>query len=343
MKTLLMFRRLRDRAGDDAGGGTVLDRGDDHIPTEDDGTPVPGAAAEKTVVTDDEVKKVVGDPEAKTAEETAAAEAAAAAEADKAKTPKKDTRIPLARHEELLGKERERREQLERELANTRQGQQIVATNEKITAAEDTLPKLEADYTKLVADGDVAKAAAVMAEIRKTERSISEAKSTLAIQAAEARAYERVRYDTTVERLEEAYPKLNPDHDDYDAAITAEAVELRDAYVATGKYGRAEAMQKAAKTLLGAATTRQTTAVESDVRVDKEDLAKATAAERAKAAREKAADTIAKQPASMSKVGLDSDKLGGVLDAKAVIKMSQDDFAKLDEKTLARMRGDEIV
>ncbi len=335
MKHHWLFQRFRDRADDAGGGGTgTVDRGDDHTPTEDD---APGTAdPKKAVVTPEDLKAAGVDDEAKAA-------ADAGAEAEKAKPPKKDTRIPLARHEELLAKERERREALERELANTRQGQQVAVTNEKITEAEDKLLKLEGDYTKLVADGDVAKAAAMMAEIRKTERSIGEAKSSMAIQAAEARAYERVRYDTMVERLEAAYPKLNPDHADYDPAITAEAVELRDAYVATGRYGRAEAMQKAAKTLMGAETTRQAVATTADVKVDKEDLAKATAEERAKAARTKAASAAAAQPASMTKVGLDSDKLGGVLDAKAVIKMSQDEFAKLDEKVLARMRGDELV
>lgn len=113
--------------------------------------------------------------------------------------------------------------------------------------------------------------------------------------------------------------------------------------MASGKYGRAEAIQKAAKTLMGAATARQTTAVTADVRVDKEDLAKATAQERSAAARTKAAAAAGAQPPSLTKVGLDSDKMGGVLDAKAVIKMSQDEFSKLDDKVLAKMRGDELV
>ena len=42
-------------------------------------------------------------------------------------------------------------------------------------------------------------------------------------------------------------------------------------------------------------------------------------------------------------MGQDSDKLGGgAVTAKDAMKMSDEDFAKLDEKTLARMRGDEL-
>ena len=41
-------------------------------------------------------------------------------------------------------------------------------------------------------------------------------------------------------------------------------------------------------------------------------------------------------------IGLDSDKMG-TLDAKQVMKMSQEEFAKLDEKALAKLRGDEVA
>lgn len=318
----------------------VLDRGDDHIPTEDDDTADP----KKATVTDEDLKKVGVEDEDKAEAEAEAEDDAEEKEEKEEKSGKKaPPRIPLARHKEILEKERAERAAIEKENADLKQGRQIAVTNEQITQAEDRLLALEGEYTKLVTDGEPEKAAKVMTDIRRTERSINEAKSSMLIQAAEARAYERVRYDTTVERLEAAYPALNPDHDDYDEAMTKEVVELRDGYVATGRYGRAEAIQKAAKTLMGAATTRQTTAVTADVKVDKVDLAKATNEERAKAARNKAADAAGRQPASLTKVGLDSDKLGGTLDAKTVIKMNQDEFAKLDEKTLARMRGDEIA
>jgi hypothetical protein len=98
------------------------------------------------------------------------------------------------------------------------------------------------------------------------------------------------------------------------------------------------------KYVLGEPKNRaQERAVNSEARVDKEDVAKKVAEERAAAARKKAADTAGKQPPSTAKIGQDSDKSGGGINARDVMKMSQDDFSKLDEATLAKLRGDELV
>jgi hypothetical protein len=307
------------------------DRGDSFTPTE-------GSAATAEPTTEDKAKvgvteddKIVVAGEGEGEGETTGADG---------KPKKKDTRIPLARHEEMLNKERERREALETELANSRQVQAVAATNADITKSEEKLLTLEEEHTKLMTDGDAPAAAKKMGEIRKLERSIIESRSNLNIQAAEARAYERVRYDTVCERVEDAYPSLNEKHTDFDAEKSAEVVELMQGYLNTGKYTRADALQKAVKVLMPAETTRQVAAVTSDVRVD---AAKVAAEQRAAAARNKAADTAGKQPPSLTKVGTDSDKMGGKLDATSVIKMTQDQFAKLDDATLASMRGDELV
>ena len=127
-----------------------------------------------------------------------------------------------------------------------------------------------------------------------------------------------------------------------DEALMAEVVELRDGYVATGKYSQAEAIQKAAKTLAGAATTRQIAAVETEVRVDKDAVAKAAAAERAATQRAKNGKVAAGQPASTAAVGIDHDKLGGKVTGEAVMRMKQDEFNKLDEATLSSLRGDDF-
>jgi len=91
-----------------------------------------------------------------------------------------------------------------------------------------------------------------------------------------------------------------------------------------------------------AGPTRQQRAVDSDVRVDKGDLAKATAEERRKAAVAKNLGVAGKQPPSTKDVGIDSDRMGGGLNARDVIKMPQEAFAKLTEEQLAKMRGDEL-
>lgn len=310
----------------------TIDRGDDFTPTEDvkdDAADKAAEALEKEIEDDLKVKT-----EVKTEVETE--------ETEEEKPKKKDDRIPASRHKQILDKERERREAVERELAAVKQGQQVVETNKDLTESENSLLKLEKEYNELLVDGKVAEASAKMTEIRRLERSVIETKASFATQAAEARAYDRVQYDMTVSRLEEAYPALNPDHADFDKEQTTEVVELRDGFIATGRYTRAQAIQKAVKMVMGVNTTRQERAAETEARVTKEDLAQKVAEERTIAARKKAGEAAGKQPASMARVGLDSDKMGGGLTAAAVMKMSQDQFAKLDETALARLRGDEI-
>lgn len=337
------------------GGGAAVDRGDDFTPTgpdaTGDGEPAASKAAAEKLTAELEAEKAAKD--AADAEAAAAAAAAgndevddddenASAEAKAAKKAKKDTRVPLARHEALLKKERDERERVERELNALKVGQEVAKTNERLTEAENQLVKLETEYSKLLTDGEAAQAAAKMTEIRKLERSIIQSKAAMETQAAEARAVDRVRYDTTLERLEDAFPAINPDHADYDQAQAAEVIELRDAYIATGKFSRADALKKAAKVLLGAGNTRQERAVDTEVRVDKDAVAKAAAEERRLAQIKKNADAAAKQPPNSDKVGQDHDKMGGKLDHKKVMSMKYEEFAKLSDADLAELRGDTV-
>ncbi len=251
---------------------------------------------------------------------------------------KKDSRIPLARHKEILEKERESRAALERQLAQYQKGDQIADMNAELTAAENKIISMEKEYATLLTDGEVEKASALMQQIRKTERDMAEAKSDMKIHAAEVRATERARYNTALERIEGAFPVLNPDHESYDESTMAEVVELKDAYQLKGLTPTA-ALQKAVKLIVEPRTTRQEIATTSQPRVNDKDVA----AERKKDAVTKTAEAVAKTPASLNHAGRDSDKLGGgEHDAKAVMKMSQADFAKLSDEALAKMRGDDF-
>lgn len=281
------------------------------------------------------------DPENPDAEAAAAA-LASTLDAEKtevdadAKDPKKDTRIPLSRHEAVLNKERERRADLERQLAQYQNGKQVADINTEITAMEDKVLQMEKDYANLLTDGEIDKATAIMAQIRRAERDMAEAKSDMKIHAAEARATERARYSTSLERIEAAFPTLNPDHEEYDEAVMAEVVELKDAYQIKG-FTPTQALQKAVKALVEPRTTRQEMATSSTPRVSDKDVA----AERKKEAVGRTSAAVGKTPPSLSRAGADSDKMGG-LDARAVMGMSQADFAKLSEAQLSKIRGDTL-
>lgn len=275
------------------------------------------------------------DPDA----ELAAAELEKELEPKEEKEPKKDSRIPLSRHEAVLNKEREKRADLERQLAQYQNGQQLATVNEQITAAEDSIMKMEKDYATLLTDGEIDKATALMAEIRRAERGMAEAKGDMKIQAAEARATERARYNTSLERIENAFPELNPDHEDYNDELMAEVAELKDAYQMKGLTPTV-ALQKAVKALVEPRTTRQEMATTSTPRVSEKDIA----AERKAAAVTKVEKATRTSPPNLNRSGVDSDKMGaGSTEAQALMRMSQAEFKKFADanpEALARARGD---
>lgn len=297
----------------------------------------------------DEEKRVAGELKAKEEAEAKAkaeAEAKAKAEAEEEDDPdnpgqkrRKDTRVPLARHKEILERERAEKERALAKLAQYQGAEDLAKTNEEIQKAENKLIELEGQHAKLITDGRADEAAKTMTEIRKLEREINRKQTALETAAAESRAYERARYDVTVERLEAAYPVLNPDNEEhYDPEKVRKILSVSRAYQADG-MPPSKALQEAVKDLLGEPETKkQEAAVETTPRVD--EAAKKKAA-REEEARRKAAEAAGKQPPDTSKTGVESDKLGSrSLSGADVMKMSYDDFSKLSEADLSRMRGD---
>jgi len=314
------FFRLYDPEPD-AGGTGPVDRGDLLEDDIDPDEPDAELAAKEAVKEDPAVKEL---------------EADLTAEKDDPK--KKDSRIPLARHKEILEKEREQRATLERQLAQYQQGGQIADMNAELTAAENAITKMWDEYNTLITDGELQKAADKQRQITKTERDMAEAKSDMKIHAAEVRATERARYNIVLERIENAFPSLNPDHEDYDEAAMSEVAELKDAYQLKGLTPTA-ALQKAVKLIVEPRTTRQEIATTAKPNVAEKDVA----AERKKDAATKTAGAVAKTPPSLTRTGQNSDRLGGgPLDVAAVMKMSQKEFAQLSESDLAKMRGDDF-
>lgn len=250
---------------------------------------------------------------------------------------KKDSRIPLSRHKEILEKERAQRAELEAKVAQYEKGQKVAVFNEDITALEGEITKLDKEYLRLLADGELDKAADIQAKMRYMERQASEAKSDMKVAAAVAQATESARYNVVLERIEAAYPVLDPDSDEYDERIMARVVKMHSANQRAG-MPPAASLQDAVSFVLGEPETKkQERAIEGTPRVTEKDIA----AERKKAAVGKALDASRRTPPSTSRVGMDSDK-AGLITAKDIMKMSQEDFAKLPEDVLSRMRGDEL-
>lgn len=337
--------------GDDKDKG--VDRGDSFTPTDED-EPT-GADKDKTpkkpTATKEDPDLDPDDPDAATGDDK-----------DKGKGGDKTDDgkggIPYSRHKQLLKKERDRADQLEKQLANYQGGDRIAVTNAEIKDLEGKVTAADEEYSKLITDGKHTEAAAKMKEIRAMEREISEKSGDLKAAASTARAVEKMRYDITVERLEKAYPELDTEHEDYDEDISQDVIDLAATYRAKG-LTPAAAIQKAAVRLLGAETTKQEQATTVKARVDEDAAKKAAEAEekagkggdkktdkadeRRRSQVEKNVDAANKQPPDTSKLGADHDKAGGGISAKDVLRMRQEDFNKLDDEALSRMRGDALA
>jgi hypothetical protein len=326
-----------DDGGTGSGGGGAVDRGDNFLPTGADAVDDPGTVDQAAADTAAAALEAELAAKAKPADKPAAeAEVDKDEDADKDETkPKGKARIPLDRHEAILAKERGTREALERRLAQYEQGDKVAERNAEVTVAETKLLTMEADYAKLITDGEVEKATKVMADIRRLERDLAASNNDLKIQAAVAAATESARYNIALERIEAAFPALNQDHADFDAEKMTDVADLKVTYERKGMTPTA-ALQKAVEKLMPTVTAKQEAAVEVKPKVD----AAAIAAERKKDAVAKTLAAVTATPASTASVGLDSDKAGGSIGAKDVMKMSYKDFSALPEEALARMRGD---
>lgn len=339
---MIILKKFLFMKPDDGGstGGGAADRGDDFVPTGSDAEEAPAPVVKAEPELSDDDKKLAKDLKGEEAEAEPEAEEEGDEEEEKAEDkPKKkaDSRIPLSRHKEILEKERAERKALETQLAQYQHGQQVADIGAELTAAETQVLGLEKEYAKLLTDGETDKAVETMTKIRALERQITESKSDLKISAAVAQATEQARYNVALERVEEAYPQLNPDHEDYDAELMSDVADMKAMYERRGMTPTA-AMQKAVTRLTKAVTAKQEDAVEVTPQVKKEDVA----AERKKAAVAKTLKAVNSQPPSLGKVGMDSDKDGGGLDAKSVTKMSFKDFSALSDEQLATLRGDSL-
>lgn len=261
-----------------------------------------------------------------TPEEKAEREAAEAEAAKKARA-----RIPLARHEQILDKARQRETALLEEIEKLKGGKQTTDTQKAVSEAKAKIEGLQDKYEDLILDGKKDDARKVRKQIDAMREELVDFQTSVKSDSARRAAIEELTYNAKLASFESQYPELNPEHAEFDEDKTNEVAELLGAFTKSGMK-RDAALAKAVKYVLGPPTAQKAS-----------DAGKALAEERAKKARERAAEADKKQPPSSSKVGLDSDKAGGGGEQGIdIMRLSQDKFAKLDEDALAKLRGDEM-
>lgn len=312
IQDLFLKHRLLAEAGEagDAGSGAPADRGD--------------AAAEGD------------DAGVASAEDAAAKEAAAAEKAA-------GDRIPKARFNEAVGKERAAREAAEAKARELSEKLEKFTSQADVAAIEKEISDLEDQLEAKMAEGTPEERRALRTQIRAKERELGRAEVSRQAAMATAMAVERVRYDSTVRELEGKYPAMDPDSDGYDEVAVRDLLDLKAAYEAKGDSS-SEALRKAARFVFKEAPAAVKAAEKKEAPkepTDEEKKAEAEAkAKRTEEAIRKGQAARAAQPAaSTDKGGKDSAARGGD-PASTAAKLSDKDFAKLDEETLKRARGD---
>jgi len=237
--------------------------------------------------------------------------------------------IPKARFDEAVKKERDARERTETMLKEAEA--KITAQSAGLDAetVEGEIADLEAAVDAAAADGDKDKVAALRKQIRTRVQALATAEATRQAAYATAVAVERVRYDSAVATLEAAHPEMNPDSETYDEELTAELIELKKAYEATG-MGSTDALKKATKYVFKVAPA----AVKKDE--DPKDAAERAAKMKEEAIR-RGLDLKARQPGDVK-----GKQPAKEVDTAAVVRMSDKEFNKLDEDEIHRLRGDTL-
>ena len=336
---LKRYQAPRGGEGEDLPGA---DYGDDFTPTEDD-APAAKAPADAEDKAEDKADEGEG---GEGGDEDEGLRGAVEETPDNAEDDKKSTGtpktgkgkfIPLDRHEKLLKKERARREELEAQLSQSRAGQEVVKTNDALEKIETELVNMEAQYNELLAEGDIKGAAQLMTQIRRKNAELSNVTAAQRDAEVMARAVEKVRYDEALDRIEEAYPELNPDADEYDDDKYQDVLDLMRAGQQRG-LSPTKSLQRAVNRVMGADTAEQKRATTVTPRVDESEVA----AKRRGEAVKRNLDAAGRTPPATHRTGAGNDTAGGALTAKAVMAMDEDEFAKLSEKDLARLRGDTL-
>lgn len=301
---------------DNEGGGPV-DRGDSFTPTPD---------------TKDEVKD-----EVKGEEDGAKGEAKEEGDDGKPdekpeKSEKKadDQRVPRQRLNEVIKKNKDLIAERDERIKSLEEQLKSVATQKDSGKLDEEIEALESQLEDARADGNKDKVRQLAKEIRVKERQIAILESTKMTETAKTEAREDIKVELLIEQMEEKYPQLNPDSDEYDEDLVRMILDLRD-----GKQARNMPPSQALRRAVTEVMERVKPAAPEKGESKKPDVA----AERKKEAVKKSAEAASKQPASLTAVGDDSDKTG----EKAlpnIMDMNADEYEALPEATKRRLRGD---
>jgi hypothetical protein len=304
--------------GLDDEGNLIEDEAEDDVAEETQDTVVEeeGDAASEDAA-DDDSDEVTSEAEVEEPEEV---ENTLEEEVDAPKKPM----VPKSRLDEVLAKQKA----LQKQLDDMRAQQQPV---EDAPEAYDFDSK-EIEYQNFLLDGEASKAAALRQEMRKAEREqlayeMRQEMAEKVSQNQQATALQQAAND-----LEANFPVFNQNAAEYDAEITQEVIELRDAFMIQG-FGAVDALSKAANFAikshgLEAAATLNAPSAPKAKSVDEVAKKRAEVSKKLKAAESQPPELSGESSANRGEKPID------------VSSMTEDEFNALPEATLKRLRGD---
>ena len=229
----------------------------------------------------------------------------------------KEPMIPKSRFDEVLAKQKALQKQLQE------------ATNpvEKVeNAPEYDFSAKELEYQEHILNGEAEKAAALRSEIRDAERKTMLFEVQQQMGQTVQQSTEAVALQNKAIELQAAHPELDENSASYNADLTQEVMDLRDAFMIQGFSG-ADALDKAAKYVIKPAPAVAETAAPSP-------------AQKEVVQRKKVANTNKKLAAAESQPPTMKTGKQKVEKKVDVSLLSADEFEALPEETLRRMRGD---
>ena len=231
--------------------------------------------------------------------------------------------VPKSRLDEVLAKNKEMQKKLQ-DIESEKPAEPEVP-------AYDFVGKEKA-YQDLVLEGETNKAALLRQEIRDAEKEqiMSEMKSQMGQTVQQDR--ENHELAAKAQEIVDVFPIFDQNSKQYDEKLTAEVMELRDAFIYQG-YGAADSLAKATEVTL--LSKKPELLQGADVAEDPApQLSKVVQEKKQKATVRKKVEAAQAQPPAMKG---ESAKNKKVVDINV---MSDDEFGALPEDTLRRLRGD---
>ena len=237
--------------------------------------------------------------------------------------------VTKGRLDEALHKARQREEELQRRLtaAEERKNQETVSAD--VSDREKELDELDDTYAELLMEGELEKAGAVRKQWRQKNNDLSDIRLEQRSTLASKQAIESMRFERQLAEHEVKFPVINPDSEAFDEDVAVEVREVMDAFKAKG-WNPVAALNKAVKYVVREEAAPEE--VDTDVIRTKRQVA----------ARKKVADLASKSPPDITDKGRDTDKVGTGDGLPDVTKMTPEQFAKLSEAQLSKLRGDSV-